>query len=208
MPPKTRKTAQPPTTSPDAPAYKVHRGRPLPLGATLRRSGINFSIFSKHATSCTLVLLRAGADEPFLELPFDPHFNRTGHVWHLFVEGLDAGVQYGYRLDMQPNPDPTDIPFRPDQGAAGSLCARAVPWRGMGLATGTASGPIVTGWWWTTTSIGNTISPSMCRWSTALSTKCTYALYPAYFFRRTAPRNICRADRKDSLSAAARGHSG
>ncbi len=113
MPPKTRKTAQPPTTSPDAPAYKVHRGRPLPLGATLRRSGINFSIFSKHATSCTLVLLRAGADEPFLELPFDPHFNRTGHVWHLFVEGLDAGVQYGYRLDMQPNPDPRIYRFDP-----------------------------------------------------------------------------------------------
>src|ERR1039458_4390563 len=78
----------------------------LPLGATLRRTGVNFAIFSKHATSCTLVLLQPGAEHPFVEFALDPRSNRTGQVWHVFVEGLDAGMQYGYRFDMQPNPNP------------------------------------------------------------------------------------------------------
>jgi len=84
--------------------FKVNRGVPLPLGATVHRAGINFSIFSKHATSCTLVLFHPEATQPFAEVVFDPHSNRTGQVWHVFVEGLDAGIQYGYRFDMQPNP--------------------------------------------------------------------------------------------------------
>ena len=76
------------------------------MGASLKRKGVNFSIFSKHATSCTLVLFQPGEADPFVELPLDPRRNRTGQVWHAFVEGLDAGIQYGYRFDMQPNPDP------------------------------------------------------------------------------------------------------
>jgi len=97
------------------PAYRVVRGLPLPLGASLHRAGVNFSIFSKHATSCTLVLFQPGADDPFIELPLDPRSNRTGQVWHVFVEGLDAGVQYGYRFDMQPNPNPAVFRYNPAQ---------------------------------------------------------------------------------------------
>ena len=85
------------------------------MGASLRRSGINFSIFSKHATSCTLVLFAAGEKKPFAEFALDPHVNRTGQVWHAFVEGIDAGVQYGYRLDMQPNPDPQVYRYDPSR---------------------------------------------------------------------------------------------
>jgi isoamylase len=80
-------------------------GRTLPLGATLRRAGVNFAIFSKHATSCRLVLLQPGAEHPFVEFPLDPRSNRTGQVWHAFVEGLDAG--------MQPNPNPQVHRFNP-----------------------------------------------------------------------------------------------
>jgi isoamylase len=98
-----------------APAPRMVRGSPLPLGASLRRSGVNFSIFSKYATSCTLVLFQPEADDPFVELSLDPHSNRTGQVWHAFVEGLDAGVQYGYRFDMQPNPDPAVHRYNPAQ---------------------------------------------------------------------------------------------
>jgi glycogen operon protein len=93
--------------------YCVNRGVPLPLGATLRRTGVNFAIFSRHATSCTLVLLQPGAEHPFVEYSLDPHSNRTGQVWHALVEGLDAGMQYGYRFDMQPNPDPVVHRFDP-----------------------------------------------------------------------------------------------
>ena len=45
--------------------------------------------------------------------PLDPHSNRTGQVWHIFVEGLDAGAHYAFRFDMQPNPDPKVYRFNP-----------------------------------------------------------------------------------------------
>lgn len=97
-----------------AAGHRVTRGVPLPFGASLRRYGVNFAIFSKHATACTLALFEPGAADPFVEFPLDPHSNRTGQVWHAFVEGLDAGIQYGYRFDMQPNPDPQVYRFNPE----------------------------------------------------------------------------------------------
>ncbi len=97
-----------------APGHRLSRGVPLPLGATIRRKGVNFSIFSSHATACTLVLFRPGATDPYVEYPLDPMANRTGQVWHAYVEGIDPEVQYGYRFDMQPNPDPQWYRFNPN----------------------------------------------------------------------------------------------
>ncbi|HZM09783.1 MAG TPA: glycogen debranching protein GlgX, partial [Candidatus Limnocylindrales bacterium] len=115
MPPKSLTRSQPQkSTTTSVAGYRVNRGVALPLGATLRRTGVNFAIFSKHATSCTLVLLQPGAEHPFVEFPLDPRSNRTGQVWHVFVEGLDAGMQYGYRFDMQPNPNPNVHRFNPE----------------------------------------------------------------------------------------------
>jgi isoamylase len=93
------------------PIYCIKRGHPLPLGATVHRAGVNFSIFSKHATACWLLLFDAGNPEPAISLPLDPHSHRTGQVWHIFVEGLDVGAQYAFRFDMQPNPDPAIYRF-------------------------------------------------------------------------------------------------
>ena len=47
-----------------------------------------------------------------LELPLDPRYNRTGDVWHVFVTGLDPGIEYGFRADRTPNPRPEDPPLR------------------------------------------------------------------------------------------------
>ena len=102
-----------PAPSTTAPGLRVRRGVPLPLGATVRRHGVNFSIFSGHATACTLVLFHPGVDDPYVEIPLDPKANRTGQVWHAHIEGLDADVQYGYRFDMQPNPAPQIYRFDP-----------------------------------------------------------------------------------------------
>ena len=114
MPAKSSVRGQPQKSSSTSVAgYRVDRGVPLPLGATLRRNDVNFAIFSKHATSCTLLLFEPGAAQPFAEFPLDPHSNRTGQVWHACVEGLDVGGQYGFRFDMQPNPDPTVHRFNP-----------------------------------------------------------------------------------------------
>ena len=40
--------------------YKVRPGKPLPFGATFVPGGVNFSVYSSHATSCTLVLFDKG----------------------------------------------------------------------------------------------------------------------------------------------------
>jgi isoamylase len=93
--------------------FTLRRGHPLPYGAAIRREGLNFSVFSKHATSVTLVLFRPGEEEPLAELPLDPRYNRTGDVWHVFVEGLDPGVEYGFRADCLPNPTPDVLRFDP-----------------------------------------------------------------------------------------------
>jgi isoamylase len=76
----------------------VGRGVPLPFGATLVRGGVNFSIFSHHADHVTLVLF-GGHGTPHREVPFDPRLHRTGSVWHAFVAGVDAGVEYGFRVN-------------------------------------------------------------------------------------------------------------
>ena len=102
-------------TASTAPGITLSRGAPLPLGVTVRRRGVNFSVFSRHATACTLALFNPGAQDPYVEFALDPLSNRTGQVWHVFVEGLDAGVQYGYRFDMRPNPDPNIYRFDPDR---------------------------------------------------------------------------------------------
>jgi isoamylase len=94
-----------PATSAISLISRVKRGHPLPLGTTVHRAGINFSIFSKHATACCLLVSEAGEPDKLVELPLDPESNRTGQVWHIFIEGLDVGAHYAFRFDMQPNPD-------------------------------------------------------------------------------------------------------
>jgi len=39
-----------------SPDFEISRGGPLPLGATPKRGGINFAVYSKNATSVSLVL--------------------------------------------------------------------------------------------------------------------------------------------------------
>ena len=92
----------------DRPRFQISRGHPLPLGSTLRRNGVNFSVFSRHATGVTLVVFPLSESEDTVEFPLDPRFNRTGDVWHAFVRGLDAGVRYGFRAERLPA---TDSPF-------------------------------------------------------------------------------------------------
>jgi glycogen operon protein len=79
--------------------YPLRPGRPLPFGATLVPGGVNFSIFSRHATSCALVLFDRGAPQPKVEIPFPDAF-RIGDVFTMVVFGLDyESVEYGFRMD-------------------------------------------------------------------------------------------------------------
>jgi isoamylase len=85
--------------------FEIARGHPLPLGATLVRGGINFSVFSKNATEVRLVLFAVGQSEPLAEFPLDPRFNKTGDIWHACVRGIDPGIEYGFRVARQDHVD-------------------------------------------------------------------------------------------------------
>ncbi len=41
--------------------FGFERGHPPPFGATVARGGINFAIFSRHATAVTLLLFQPGS---------------------------------------------------------------------------------------------------------------------------------------------------
>jgi len=79
--------------------YKLRPGKPFPFGATLAPGGVNFSVYSSHATSCSLVLFEKGAPEPKAEIPFPDEF-RIGNVYSMIVFDLDIeAIEYGFRLD-------------------------------------------------------------------------------------------------------------
>ncbi|MDZ4769609.1 MAG: glycogen debranching protein GlgX [Chloroflexota bacterium] len=87
--------------------YPLRPGKPLPFGASIVPGGINFSIYSSAATSCTLVLFNKREKAPFVEIPFFEEF-RIGDVFAMTVFGLNwEEIEYGYRMDG---------PFDPEQG--------------------------------------------------------------------------------------------
>jgi len=78
----------------------VLAGRPHPLGATPFPDGVNFSVFSQHATGVELLLFEAHDQEnPSQVITLDPFSNRSFAFWHCFVEGLEPGAHYAYRID-------------------------------------------------------------------------------------------------------------
>lgn len=78
---------------------KYRCGRVLPFGATMVPNGINFSIFSCAATSCTLVLYKKNAEKPYAEIPFPQDF-MIGSVFSMIVFDIDfENLEYGYRMD-------------------------------------------------------------------------------------------------------------
>ncbi|MBN1180401.1 MAG: glycogen debranching protein GlgX [Anaerolineae bacterium] len=79
--------------------YKLRTGRPLPFGASLVPGGVNFSVYSSHATACTLVLFEKGAAQPLVEIPFPDEF-RIGNTFSMIVFDIDVeNTEYGYRMD-------------------------------------------------------------------------------------------------------------
>ncbi len=84
--------------------WQLRAGRALPFGATVVPGGINFSIMSRRATGCTLVLFEKGAASPFVEIPF-PAECRVGHVFAMVVFDLDPErIEYGYRMEGPSEP--------------------------------------------------------------------------------------------------------
>jgi len=81
------------------PAVPIRSGSPLPMGTSFQPNGVNFSLFSKNATGVTLCLFLPNELETLYEIPLDPEINKTGDVWHIFVENISDGLHYGYYVD-------------------------------------------------------------------------------------------------------------
>ncbi len=73
---------------------RLKAGSPTPLGAHWDGRGVNFALFSAHATRVDLCLFDAqGRERERLTLP-----EYTDQVWHGYVPGLRVGQHYGYRV--------------------------------------------------------------------------------------------------------------
>ena len=83
-------------------------GRVNPFGAFLFTNGaLNFSVYSKDATSCELLLYHRGDKEPFVVIPIPESF-RIGNVFAITIFNLNyEEVEYAYRMDG---------PYAPEKG--------------------------------------------------------------------------------------------
>ena len=80
--------------------FPVEPGSPHPLGARVQKDGVNFSVYSQHATSVELYLFGDDAAvEPMQIIKLEPGLNRSFYFWHCFVRGLKPGTNYAYRVD-------------------------------------------------------------------------------------------------------------
>ncbi|MDQ6726718.1 MAG: glycogen debranching protein GlgX [Actinomycetota bacterium] len=78
----------------------VTPGRAQPLGATADADGVNFSIYSEHATSVELLLFASeDAPQPNRVITLDASANKSFHFWHCYVLGARPGQLYAYRMD-------------------------------------------------------------------------------------------------------------
>src|ERR1041384_3942987 len=84
---------------------RVWPGRPYPLGATWEGAGVNFALFSEHATKVELCLfdsVDAARESHCIELP-----EQTAQFWHACLPDALPDQLYGYRVHG---------PYEPAQG--------------------------------------------------------------------------------------------
>ena len=80
----------------NAPELKLSRlreGLPYPRGATWDGKGVNFALFSAHATKVEVCLFDGETEKERIELP-----EYRDETWHGYVEGLRPGQVYGFRV--------------------------------------------------------------------------------------------------------------
>src|SRR5690349_14522960 len=74
---------------------RISEGLPYPLGATWDGRGVNFALFSAHATKVELCLFSADGTRE-LERIVLPEY--TDEVWHGYLPDAAPGTVYGYRV--------------------------------------------------------------------------------------------------------------
>jgi len=75
---------------------RVWPGKPYPLGATWDGAGVNFALYSEHATKVELCLFDSVDNTK--ESQRIPLRERTDLVWHGYLPDVEPGQLYGYRV--------------------------------------------------------------------------------------------------------------
>ncbi|MDB4877534.1 MAG: glycogen debranching enzyme GlgX [Gemmatimonadetes bacterium] len=84
---------------------RVWPGQPYPLGASWDGQGVNFAIFTEHATAVELCLF--SHEDDAVESQKIMLREYTDQVWHCYLPDVRPGQFYGYRVHG---------PYEPDQG--------------------------------------------------------------------------------------------
>ncbi|NNJ12515.1 glycogen-debranching protein [Chloroflexales bacterium ZM16-3] len=84
--------------------WELEEGSPSPMGVTWvdTLKGYNFALYSRHATSVTLLFYREDdVFNPRYEFRFDYLKHKTARVWHCWVRGdsIPDARYYAYRVD-------------------------------------------------------------------------------------------------------------
>jgi glycogen operon protein len=82
----------------------VWPGNPYPLGSTWDGEGVNFALFSEHASRVELCIFdqQRGSEQERIELK-----EQTDLVWHCYLPEARPGLLYGYRVHG---------PYKPEEG--------------------------------------------------------------------------------------------
>jgi glycogen operon protein len=83
---------------------RIREGRPFPLGSTWNGLGVNFALFSAHATKVELCLFDSAGEKEIERIEL-PEF--TDEVWHGYLPDARPGTIYGYRVHG---------PYEPENG--------------------------------------------------------------------------------------------
>jgi len=84
---------------------RIWPGGPHPLGASWDGEGVNFALFSEHATGVQLLFFdEATSGEPTNTVNL---VEKTDHIWHAYLPDVRPGALYGYKVDG---------PYEPTQG--------------------------------------------------------------------------------------------
>src|SRR5688500_14244706 len=75
---------------------RIWPGKPYPLGANFDGKGVNFALFSEHATQVERCLF--DSVESTKESVRIPLVEQTDMVFHGYLPGCEPGQLYGYRV--------------------------------------------------------------------------------------------------------------
>ncbi|MFE1603141.1 glycogen debranching protein GlgX [Methylobacterium sp. ID0610] len=74
---------------------RIREGQPFPLGATWDGLGVNFALFSAHATKVELCLFDDAGETEIERIPLPEY---TNEIWHGYLPDARPGTIYGYRV--------------------------------------------------------------------------------------------------------------